>query len=129
MFLLTPTEREARLAVRDFNSGLVILAEQLREKSQSKNILLTLGAEGVLIHACTDYKNKWLTDRLPAFNTAPKDISGAGDSMLIGASMALAVGADIWQSSYIGSICASCQIGRIGNTQLSRDEIITEINR
>ncbi len=127
MCLLTPTEREARLAVRDFNSGLVVLAEQLREKADAKNILLTLGAEGVLIHAYINSNNKWLTDRLPAFNTSPKDISGAGDSMLIGAAMALAVGSDIWQSTYIGSICAACQIGRIGNIPLTRDEIIKEI--
>ena len=52
--LLTPTEREARLAVRDFDSGLVVLAEKLRTKARAKNVVLTLGAEGLLAHAASE---------------------------------------------------------------------------
>ena len=59
MMLLTPTEREARLAVRDFDSGLVILAEKLRNQARAENIVLTLGAEGLLAHALSN-KNQLL---------------------------------------------------------------------
>ena len=128
MKLITPTEREARFAVHDFESGLVILAEKLRQKSRAKNVIITLGEEGILIHAETNDKNKWLTDRLPAMNTAPRDVAGAGDSFLTCSSMALAVGADIWQSSYLGSLAAACQVGRLGNTPLTTAELISEIN-
>lgn len=127
MFLLTPTEREARLAVGDFNAGLVVLAEMLRAKARAKNILLTLGAEGLMVHASAVPPRKWLTDRLPSMNNAPKDVSGAGDSLLTCASMALAVGADIWQSAYLGSIAAACQLGRIGNIPLTSNELLVEI--
>ncbi len=126
MTLMTPTEREARLAVRDFESGLVVLAEKLRQKSSAKNIIITLGAEGSLIHAGTN-EEKWLTDRLPAFNTAPKDVAGAGDSFLTCASLSLAVGADIWQAAYLGSLAAACQVGRLGNIPLALDELKEEI--
>lgn len=126
MTLMTPTEREARLAVRDFESGLVVLAEKLRQKSSAKNIIITLGAEGSLIHAETN-DERWLTDRLPAFNTSPKDVAGAGDSFLTCASMSLAAGADIWQSSYLGSLAAACQIGRLGNIPLTLEELKAEI--
>jgi len=47
MRLLTPTEREARLAVRDFSSGLVVLGESLRKQAQARDVILTLGSEGV----------------------------------------------------------------------------------
>ncbi len=127
MMLLTPTEREARLAVRDFNSGLVVLAEKLRKRSRAKNIILTLGAEGLLVHAASINKDEWLTDRLPAFNTAPKDSAGAGDSLLTCCSMAMAVGADIWQSMYLGSIAAACQVSRVGNIPLSPRDIALEL--
>jgi rfaE bifunctional protein kinase chain/domain len=127
MLLLTPTEREARLAVRDFNSGLVVLAEKLRKKSRAKNVILTLGAEGLLTHAASINKDEWLTDRLAAFNTAPKDSAGAGDSFLISCSMAMAVGADIWQSMYLGSIAAACQVSRVGNIPLSPRDIALEL--
>ncbi|OGW31680.1 MAG: ADP-heptose synthase [Nitrospirae bacterium GWF2_44_13] len=128
MALITPTEKEARFAVHDFESGLVVLAEKLRQKALTKNVVITLAEEGVLIHAETDVNDEWLTDRLPAFNVAPKDVSGAGDSFLTCASMALAVGADIWQGSYMGSLAAACQVGSLGNTPLTLAELISEIN-
>jgi len=128
MTLVTPTEREARFAVHDFESGLVVLAEKLRRKSSTRNVIITLDEEGVLIHAETEKESDWLTDRLPAFNTAPKDVSGAGDSFLTCTSMAMAVGADIWKSSYLGSIAAACQVGRIGNIPLAPEDIKAEIN-
>jgi len=128
MTLVTPTEREARFAVHDFESGLVVLAEKLRKKSATKNVIITMGEEGMLIHAETEKESDWLTDRLPAFNTAPKDVSGAGDSFLTCTSMAMAVGADIWKSSYLGSIAAACQVGRVGNIPLTPKDIKSEIN-
>ncbi len=127
MMLLTPTEREARLAVRDFNSGLVVLAEKVRQRSRAKNIILTLGPEGLLAHAASIDNDEWLTDRLPTFNTAPKDSAGAGDSLLTCCSMAMAVGADIWQSMYLGSIAAACQVSRVGNIPLSPRDIALEL--
>jgi rfaE bifunctional protein kinase chain/domain len=128
MTLVTPTEREARLAVHDFESGLVVLAEKLKSKSSARNVIITLDEEGVLIHSETEKKDDWLTDRLPAFNKAPKDVSGAGDSFLTCTSMAMAVGADIWKSSYLGSLAAACQVGRIGNIPLGPRDIEAEIN-
>ena len=127
MMLLTPTEREARFAVSDFNSGLVVLAEKLRTKSRAKNIILTLGSEGLLAHAAQINNDEWMTDRLPALNTAPKDPAGAGDSLLTCSSMAMAVGADIWQSLYLGSVAAACQVGRVGNVPLSPSDIEIEL--
>jgi rfaE bifunctional protein kinase chain/domain len=128
MLLLTPTEREARLALHDSNSGLVVLAEAMRARSHAKNVILTLGAEGVLIHANVDATGGWLTDQLPAFNPAPKDPAGAGDSFLTCTSLALLAGANIWQSAYLGSLAAGCQVGRVGNLPLSVEEIEAELD-
>lgn len=125
--LLTPTEREARLAVRDYNSGLVVLAEKLRQQSLAENIIVTLGAEGILAHVHSSGEFSWLTDRLPAFNSSPKDTAGAGDSLLTCTAMAMTVGADIWQSMYLGSIAAACQVSRVGNIPLSASDLIQEL--
>jgi rfaE bifunctional protein kinase chain/domain len=124
MALVTPTEREARLAVQDFDAGLVVLAEKLKQRASAGNVVITLGAEGILIHPDSE---DWPTDRLPALNMAPKDVAGAGDSFLITASMALVSGGDIWMASYLGSLAAACQVGRVGNIPLTRDEIVAEI--
>lgn len=123
MDLITPTEREARLAVRDFESGLVVLTEKLRKKAQAKNIFVTMGAEGVLV---VDNQNS--TDRLAPLNLSPRDVSGAGDSMLVSASMAMVSGASVWQASYIGAVAAAIQVSRLGNIPLSTDDLLKEIH-
>jgi len=42
--------------------------------------------------------------------------------------MALCSGMDIWQSVYLGSIAAACQVARVGNTPLTQVELISEID-
>jgi bifunctional ADP-heptose synthase (sugar kinase/adenylyltransferase) len=128
MNLLTPTEREARIALRDYGSGLVVLADNLRLKSKANDVILKLGADGLIVHAhAHNNKNKLVTDRLPAFNLAPKDVSGAGDSLLICTALSLATGANIWRSSYIGSLAAAIQVSRLGNIPLTAEEILEEL--
>jgi rfaE bifunctional protein kinase chain/domain len=127
--LLTPTEREARIALGNYEDGLVVLADLLRQKTNAENIAITLGAEGVLLHAKVSKKGEWLTDKLPALNTAPKDAAGAGDCLLVCSAMAMAVEKSIWESLYLGSLAAACQVGRIGNVPLSANEVLVELKK
>ena len=127
MRLLTPTEHEARVSVRDMRSGLVVLAESLRQNANAVDVLITLGAEGLLIHSPVGETRNFMTDQLPAFNHWPKDVSGAGDSLLCCASMALAAEASIWQAAYLGSIAAGCQVGRIGNLPLRAEDLLAQL--
>jgi rfaE bifunctional protein kinase chain/domain len=124
MDLLTPTEREARISTRNREDGLVVLAEQLRQNASAQNILLKLGEEGLLIHAKNRNDNGWLTDRIDALNNSAKDVAGAGDSLLITSSLALACKATIWEAACLGSLAAAVQVGRVGNTPLSDEELL-----
>lgn len=126
--LITPTEREARLAMRDFKAGLVVLAEKLRESTKSKNVIMTLGASGILVHAEIKSSKEWMTDKLPAINNAPVDVAGAGDSLLTCSSMALACGASIWESSLLGSLASAIQVSRTGNIPLTVREILAKLD-
>jgi len=125
--LITPTEREARLALLDSDSGLVVLAQKLQQKTGADNVLVTLGGEGLLMHARDG--DEFRTDRLQALNTAPKDLAGAGDSLFATTAMAVCAGVDIWCSAYLGSIAAACQVSRVGNTPLTVREMIAQIAR
>lgn len=127
MDLVTPTEREIRLAVDDFESGLIVISDKLRANSNPKNVFITLASEGVVINKYSSAA-EFITDRLPAMNKNPKDVAGAGDSMLSTTSLALAVGADIWQAAYLGSIAAACQVSRVGNLPLQKQDILKELN-
>ena len=128
MDLLTPTEREARLALRNREDGLVVLAEGLRQQSSVGNILLKLGEEGLLIHAAGGGANDWLTDRVGVLNAAPRDVAGAGDSLLITSALTLASGGNIWEAACLGSLAAAVQVGRVGNTPLRTNELLRELS-
>lgn len=124
MDLLTPTEHEARIATRNHQDGLVILAEEVRRKSGAHNILLKLGEEGLLIQPASKPGDDMLTDRLGALNTAPRDVAGAGDSLLIAGALSLACGGSIWEAAYLGSLAAAVQVGRVGNTPIRTKELL-----
>lgn len=128
MTLITPTEREARLATHDHRSGLVVLADTLRERAGVENVLITLGAEGILIHAPHTTPDNLITDRLPALNSSPKDVAGAGDSLLAGTAMGLAAGNSIWQSAYLGSVVAALQVSYLGNRPVQASALLQELH-
>ena len=126
--LLTPTAHEARVSLREQDAGLVVLAEGLRAKSDAANIVLKLGAEGALLHFGDD-AGEFQTDRIPSLNPNPRDVAGAGDSLLIAASMALTADASAWVAAYLGSVAAAIQVGRIGNVPLSASDLLNEIEK
>ena len=123
MELITPTEYEARVSLNDFTSGIVVLSNKLMDVSESKNMLLKLGGDGVLIES-SDKQGDFYTDRINALNSSPKDTSGAGDSMLISSALTLSLGSSIWEAAYIGSVAAAVQVSRTGNIPLTNHEII-----
>lgn len=120
--LVTPTEIEARHAMRNFNQGLVALIEDLMMAIRAKNIVVTLSEDGCLIYGDPN-RNRIFTDQLPSLNLRPLDVAGAGDSFLTTASLAMAAGGDIWRAALLGSVAAGIQIGRMGNLPLTLDEL------
>ena len=126
MYLITPTEREARLSLNNYEDGIAILVDKLRRKANSKNVLLKLGGEGLIIHGLSD--NHWINDRIKALNELPRDVAGAGDSLLITTALVLACGGNMWEASLVGSLAAAIQVGRVGNTPLTIDELISGLS-
>ena len=125
--MLAATEREARLAMSDFKSGIQNVGNNLIVKSQADTLLLKLGAEGLI--ALTVEGGQHMTASLPAMNSNPVDVAGAGDAMLSAASLSMALGASLWESAYLGSIAAAIQVSRTGNIPLGKDNLIAEMKR
>lgn len=122
--LITPTEFEARTALNNSYDGIVELCNKLLKVSKVKELVIKLNRDGVIIHKShIDSNQNILTDKIPALNSNPVDTSGAGDSLLVGSSLALASGINIWQSSLIGSILAAIQVSRMGNIPIKFEEI------
>lgn len=120
--LVTPTELEARHAMRNYTQGLVALTEELMAKTRAGNVIVTLGEDGCLVYG-DPAEGAIFTDKLPPLNPHPVDPAGAGDSLLTAASLALAAGADIWRAALLGGIAAGVQVGRMGNVPVTREDI------
>lgn len=126
--LITPTEREARLETKDETSGLVVLAEKLRTTVGARSILLKLGEAGLFIHGFDQTTGTYLeNDQVPALNSNPIETSGAGDSLLASAALALASGCDLYTSAYLGSVSAAVHISQEGNTPISQAQLLENI--
>lgn len=126
MDLLTPTEREARLAIRNFSDGIASLFGELRERSHAENLVITMGADGMLVNGLREGTN--FVDSLPAFNPNPVDVAGAGDSVLSTMSSALAVDCSIWEAAFLGALAASVQVSRTGNLPITRDDLFNALD-
>ncbi len=124
--LLLPTEREARLALRNTEDGLVVLAELVCKVADANCVILKLGEQGVLLHGRRG--SSWETDQIEALNSAPQDVAGAGDCMMVAASLAMTVGANLWESGTLGSLAAAIQVGRVGNTPITQAELLHELS-
>lgn len=130
LLLTTPTELEARQAAQDDSSGLVQVSSDLSEKLNADNLIVTLGAEGVLIrHRDSSPPHFLETDNLPAFASSAIDTAGAGDAFLVAASLMLKSGANIWQSAFMGSVASSLQVNIRGNVPLTKDMLEQQMNQ
>lgn len=125
--LITPTEREARLALRNSDDGLPIIIESVMHAVNSKNIILKMGSQGAMAHTKCKL-NGLSTDQITALNQAPIDVAGAGDALLASASMAMSCGSGIWEALYIGSLAAAIQVSRVGNLPLSNESVVRSID-
>ena len=123
--LITPTEQESRVSLHDYESGLVELIHKMQKKSLYKNVFLKLGKDGFLIQ--NNDKDSLHTDKLGPINLNPKDVSGAGDSLLTFSGLALASNTSIWIAAYLGAVAAAIQVSRIGNIPINKKEILMSL--
>lgn len=126
MSLISATEREVRISLRDNDDGLTVIAERLRTKAKAEHVMMKLGSEGVLVHT-QEPDGRTLTNQFPALNHSPIDVAGAGDSMLIAAGLTLATGASLWEATVMGSIAAAVQVAKLGNQPISQAELLSAL--
>ena len=126
--LITPTEKEARLELRNEVDGLGVIAEKLRDQVGARNLILKLGSDGILVDGAENSDRSSLAQSVPAFNSQPIDVSGAGDSLLAASAMSLAQKSTLLEAGVLGSISAAIQISREGNRPIKNDELMQIIS-
>jgi rfaE bifunctional protein kinase chain/domain/rfaE bifunctional protein nucleotidyltransferase chain/domain len=136
--LTTPSEREARVALCDRESGIADLGAMILTQTGNRALIITLAERGLMIFDTKgqpfDEKAKTLplheikrglaTEYLPSFADYVSDAMGAGDAMLATVSCCLAVGATVMQSAFLGNCAAAIECSKMGNVPVNRDELL-----
>jgi len=121
--LITPTEKEVRLSLRDEDSGIELIANKIIDKTNSKNLLITLGSEGFILYE-RDHDNSLKSrQHFPALSANPVDTTGAGDSLLAAMSVTISSGGSLRDASVIGVCMSSCAVEEVGNKGISKQKL------
>ena len=126
--LITPTEKEARISVKNQQDGLVVIADKLFERSKAQYILMKLGADGLLINLA---KNLGLRLSLirSRLSIIIQEILLAQEIHACCQFLSLACGSNIWLSSLLGMFMASIQVGQLGNLPIDQKQLIRAIKK
>lgn len=127
--LITPTEREARIAISDHESGIEQLANEVLSSTQSKNLLITLNSNGFIAYKNKDDSLKFRSQHFTALNSNPIDVAGAGDSLLATMAVGLSSGLSLFESSALGACAAAVAVGRLGNLPIEQVELKKYLNQ
>ena len=98
--------------VNDINEAGKIIQKQL-----NCSVLLTRGAEGVTLFENNKIKS------FPATTREVFDVSGAGDTVVAAAALALAAGANLEQASIIANHAAGIVVGKLGTAVVLPKEL------
>lgn len=128
--LLTPTERELRSSLADFDQGLSTAAWNLLKLTQARHLFVTLGKRGVVVFErasqdprTPEWSGRLRSEHLPSFASTIADRLGCGDAMLAASTLALACGANPVQAAYLGSAAAALELARPGNVPVDGDAL------
>ncbi len=93
--------------------------EELLQRLEAAIVMLTLGEHGMAI-----YQHGLPVTRVPARATREVfDVSGAGDTVISAATLALLAGADPIDAAHLASIAAGLKVAKLGAVPVNRDEL------
>ena len=100
------------------DNDISMVGRKLLSELNAKNVLLTLGEEGIAIFQ----KNKD-EKRMPTKARKVADVSGAGDTVISTLTMSLAAGADILEASYLANYAGGLVCEEVGIVPIEIDHL------
>jgi D-glycero-beta-D-manno-heptose-7-phosphate kinase len=127
--LITPNRREAlHLAGIEPAQGAAFPAAavcaRLDERYGTKNIVVTLGEDGMLLSA-----SGRVIKTIPTSAREVYDVSGAGDTALAGLVLALASGAGLEEAAHFANAAAGVVVAKLGTATVSPQELVEHVSR
>jgi rfaE bifunctional protein kinase chain/domain len=122
--LVTPNHHEAEAATHRrirTDEDAQAAAFDFRERAGCDAALVTRGEHGM-----------WLSSQdgeggIPALAREVSDVTGAGDTVVAAAALALAAGATLAEAAMLANHAAGVVVGKFGPATLSRDELLAAI--
>lgn len=96
--------------------------EQLLDRLKAKYVLITLGAEGIVV-----FEKGKPPRRMPTKARKVADVSGAGDTVISTLTLALAAGADILEASYLANYAGGIVCEEVGIVPIEADKLFDTI--
>ena len=115
--LLSPNEKEARIALQDKESGLETISKNLLKETNSNMLIMKLGDEGLIAYEKIS-SEKIIRQSFPALCVNPVDVTGAGDVLLAGVATSLCSENNLMASVAIGSCMAALAVENMGNKKI-----------
>jgi D-glycero-beta-D-manno-heptose-7-phosphate kinase len=127
--LITPNKREAlQLAGIEPAPGspfpAATVCARLDERYGSKNIVITLGEDGMLLSAAGK-----VIKTIPTAAREIYDVSGAGDTALAGLVLALTSGAGLEEAAHFANAAAGVVVAKLGTATVTPDELLDHVSR
>jgi len=121
--LLSPNERELRLALQDKDSGLESLSQQLLADTHCERLIVKLAAEGFIAYD-RGSEGRILSQSFPALSVNPLDVAGAGDSVLAVMATGLASRQAMMPTAALACCMAALAVETMGNTPINTESLI-----
>ena len=116
-------EVEQKFGIKIITSEDVTFAgEKLIEELDAKNILLTLGEEGIAV-----FEKGKKEKRMPTKARKVADVSGAGDTVISTLTVAMAAGANILEASYLANYAGGIVCEEVGIVPISKDKLFKTV--
>lgn len=119
--LLTPTEKEARIATGMRDNGIEEVALEFIKITGVKNLLMKLGSDGFIF-----YFNDGQEIEKLYFNALSKnavDVAGAGDCLISTVGTCLSQNRSRIESGLLGALAAAIAVETVGNIPVSLEDL------
>jgi len=121
--IMTPNRKEAYDLIKvDKNTPLETVGKLIMEKLNLKNLLITLGAEGMALF--TEDK----ITRIPAKAKKVFDVTGAGDTVISVLTASKVSGATWEESAVLANYAGGYVVGEIGTVAIDRETLISLVS-
>jgi rfaE bifunctional protein kinase chain/domain len=118
--LIRPNLSEAQAIIGEKEIDFALLAKKLKDKVQSKEVVITCGSQGIIVENGEFHHIKTKARQVV-------DVTGAGDTVAAVLTLSLLAEADLVQAAKIANYAAGIVVEKQGTATVNADELIKRI--